>query len=123
MKWGFVIHKVIIINFNKLKEELIDGNITFPSKFNLEVSNDFKTLPIMYWVTNMHKTPTRARFLVSSIKCSKKTLSKSVTKAFELIFKQIQSFHEKSLYYSDYKIFWVVENSKPVIDRLYQNKH
>ena len=77
----------------------------------------------MYCLTKMHKTPTRARFIVSFRKCSKRSLSKSVAKAFELIFKQIQSFHERSLYYSDYKIFWVVENSKPVIDRLDQNKH
>ena len=41
-----------------------------------------------------------------------------VTKAFKLNFKQIQNFHEKSHFYSDYEKFWVVENSKPVIDRL-----
>ena len=31
---------------------------------------------------------------------------------------EIPSFHEKSDFYSDYKRFWVVENFKPVIDRL-----
>ena len=39
---------------------------------------------------------------------------------FKLIFKQIQSFHEKPDFYSNYKKFWVVENSKPVIDKLDQ---
>ena len=32
---------------NKLKEEVIDDNITLSSKFESEVQNDFKTLPIM----------------------------------------------------------------------------
>ena len=55
-------------------------------------------------------------FIVASRKCS----TKAVTKVFKLIFKQTQSFHEKSHFYSDVKKFWVVGNSKHVIDRLDQ---
>ena len=66
----------------------------------------------------MHKTSTGARFIVACRKWSTKALSKAVTKAFKLIFKQIQIFHENSHFYSDYKKFWVVENSKRAIDRL-----
>ena len=33
---------------NKLKEEAIHDDITFPSKFDSEVENYYKTLPIMY---------------------------------------------------------------------------
>ena len=43
-------------------------------------------------------------------------MSKAVTKVFKLIFKKIQSFHEKSHFYFDSKKFWVVENSKSVSD-------
>ena len=68
----------------------------------------------------MHKTPTGATFLVATRKCSSKVKPKSATKAFKLILKQIQSFHEKSHFYSDCKKFWVVENSKPLIDSLDQ---
>ena len=56
----------------------------------------------------------------TSRKCSIKVLSKAVTKAFKLVLSQIQSFHEKSHFYFVYKKFRVVENSKPVIDRLDQ---
>ena len=55
----------------------------------------------------MHKTPNGARFIVASRKCITKT-SKS--------FKLSLSIH----FYLDYKMLWVVENSKPVIDRLDQ---
>ena len=40
---------------NKLKEEVIDDNITLSSKLNLEHQNDFKTLPIMYWFPDWSK--------------------------------------------------------------------
>ena len=80
---------------NKLKREAINDNFTFSSKFNLEVQNDFKTLPIIYWLLKIGKTSTRAKCIVTSKKCSAKALSDSNIKAFQLTLKQIQSFHEK----------------------------
>ena len=66
----------------------------------------------------MHYTPSRARFIVSSAKCSSKPLSRIVSNTFKLIFNQIQSFHKKSTFYKNYNRFWVINNSKPLIDKL-----
>ena len=84
-----MVHKVILtnlmktyINVNKLNEEVTDYNITLPSKFDLEVKNGFKTLITMYWLPKIHKTPTGARFIDTSRKCSIKALSKTVTQKF-----------------------------------------
>ena len=71
---------------NKLKEDLIDDNITFSSKFNLETQNGFKTLPIMNRLPKMHKTSTGTSFIVASKRCSTKTLSKGVTNTLKLTF-------------------------------------
>ena len=43
----------------------------------------------MYWFPEMCKNPTGARFNIAVRKCSSKTLSRTVAKAFKLIFKQI----------------------------------
>ena len=64
----------------------------------------------MYWLPKIHKRPTGARFIVAFRKCSTKALSNASTKSFELIFKQIQSFHKKSHFTS----------FKPVTDRMNQ---
>ena len=72
----------------------------------------------MYWIPKMHKTPIGSRFIVASSKCSTKRLSKAVSKAFKLIFEQVKNFHDKSTFYSNYKKFWVVNNSFPVIEKL-----
>ena len=105
---------------NKLKEEVIDDVITPSRKFDLELQYDFETLPIKYWLPKLHMAPTGASFIVAFRTCSTKALSKAVIKSFKLISKQIHSFQEKLHLYSDYKRFCVVENSKPVIDRLDQ---
>ena len=72
----------------------------------------------------MHYTPSRARFIVASSSCSTKPISKLVSVIFKKIFHQIQSFHDKSYFYKNYNKFWVIENSKPVLERLEKiNKH
>ena len=35
-----------------------------------------------------------------------------------MIFAHIESFHNKSKFYSNFKMFWVVQNSFPIIDKL-----
>ena len=47
----------------------------------------------------------RARFLIAAPKCSVKPLSKAVLK---LIYKQIETHHSKSHYFSGVKSFWLV---------------
>ena len=76
-----------------------------------------KPLPIMYWTPKMHKEAIGARFIVVSKKCSKKLISKVVSKAFQLIFHQIQSFYDKSYFYFSFKQFWAIENSKPFLEK------
>ena len=87
-------------------------------RFGLTIEEGQKTLPIMYWIPKMHYTPSRARFIVSSAKCSTKPISRLVSNAFKLIFNQIQNFHAESKFYKNYNRFWVINNSKPLIERL-----
>ena len=68
----------------------------------------------------MHKTLTGASFIAESRKRSTKALLKAVKKLSNQYLIKIQSFCEKSHLYSDYKKFWVVKNSKPIIGRLSQ---
>ena len=100
------------------KEEIIQNNIEICEQFGLTVDNQQKTLPIMYWIPKMHKKPTGKRFIVASSKCSTKPLAKVISKIFKLIFNQINNFHDKSTFYNNYKRFWVVQNSEPVINKL-----
>ena len=96
----------------------IINNLLLCEKYGLEVSETNKTLPLMYWMPKMHYSPSRARFIVASSNCSSKPLSRVVSMVFKLIFHQVQSFHRKSTFYKNYNRFWVIENSKPIIEKL-----
>lgn len=98
--------------------ELINDDIILCERYGLKLEEVQKTLPIMYWTPKMHYTPSRARFIVSSAKCSTKPISRVVSNAFKLIFQQIQNFHDKSKFYKNYNRFWVINNSKPLLEKL-----
>ena len=41
-----------------------------------------------------------------------------MSNAFKLIFNQIKNFHDKSKFYKNYNRFWVINNSKPLLEKL-----
>ena len=88
--------------------DIVNENVELCKRYNLDLEDRQKTLPIMYWTPKMHYNPSRARFIVSSAKCSTKPLSRIISKTFKLIFNQIQSFHDKSKFCKNYNRFWVI---------------
>ena len=99
-------------------KNIIIDNIKLCNKFDLDVNEKQQELPFMYWLPKKHKQPCGARFIVASSSCSTKPLSKIISKIFKLIYTQIENFHSKSKFYSNYNLFWVVNNSKNIIDKL-----
>ena len=105
---------------NISSEDIINRNVNDLSKlFGItDAKEDNHCLPRMYWLPKMHKNPTKARFIVAAPKCSVKPLSKTVTSVFKLFFKQIESYNNKSKFFSGVNTFWVIQNNKPVTDAI-----
>ena len=100
---------------NKTVSEVIFENSEYTKRLGMETEEEDETLPIMYWTPKMHKTPSGARYIIASKTCSTKKISKSVSNAFKVIMKQIENFHHKNTFYTQYKKYWVVQNSIQVI--------
>ena len=86
--------------------------------FNIKVPDEMHTLPDIYWLPKLHKTPTKARFIIASKKCSLKKLSKDLTSIFKLTYDQIERYNLKASTFSGIKTFWVIQNSSPVLSAL-----
>ena len=98
--------------------DIINDNSMLCEKFGLKLEERLKSLPFMYWLPKMHYSPPRCRFIVASSSCSTKPLSSLASTIFKHIFNQVRNFHHKSTFYKNYNRFWVIENSKPVIEKL-----
>ena len=99
-------------------EEIISESKDYAKKLGLNIDDKDLELPSMYWMPKMHKSPSGSRFIIASKHCSTKPISKAVSSAFKLIFKQVESFHQKAKFLSNYNKFWVLQNSDPVISIL-----
>lgn len=99
-------------NKEKIVKEHVD---TLSKEFNLTVPEQSKTLPHIYWLPKLHKTPIKFRFIIAAPDCSIKPLTQTVTKLFKLFYKQIERYNEKTYYYSSINSFWVIDNNKKVL--------
>ena len=51
----------------------------------IELSDDDKKLPYLYWTPKLHKSPVKHRFIAGSSKCTTKQLSSLSTKILTVI--------------------------------------
>ena len=76
-------------------EEIIQPNIRSCKKFDLNIKELDKSLPIMYWLPKIHKTLVGVRLIVASYYCSTSPLSDTISKIFKMIFDTVKGFHKK----------------------------
>ena len=101
---------------NRDVNELIDKDChKLKETFNLTVGDESKKLPHIYWTPKLHKNPIKFRFIIAAPDCSIKPLSKAITKIFRLFYRQVETYNAKSLFYSQVKTFWVIQNNEHVI--------
>ena len=107
------------LQINKNPDNIINNHANvLKKKFNISIDNDNKKLPHMYWLPKLHKIPSKSRFIVAATNCSVKPLSKAVTAALKLLYKQIESYHQKSFYFSGVKSFWPIQDNSSVIKNI-----
>ena len=66
-------------------EDIVNTHDTFLKSLGIELSDDDKRLPNLYWTPKLHKSPVKHRFIVGSSKCTTKQLSRLLTKILTVI--------------------------------------
>ena len=61
-------------------EDIVNTHDTFIKSLGIELSDNDKRLPYLYWTPKLHKSPLKHRFIASSSKCATKQLSRLLTK-------------------------------------------
>ena len=98
--------------------EIIHDDLLVTDRLKLKAEEKNEILPSMYWMPKMHKNPTGQRFIIASKFCSTKPLSRTISSVFNLIYSQMENFHLKAKFLSNYNKFWVLKNVTPVTNIL-----
>ena len=65
------------------------------NNYGIKLNSKIEGLPLMYCISNMHKNPVRSRFIIASLKCTLKPLSKNITVLFKVFYKKLKSTIQK----------------------------
>jgi hypothetical protein len=79
-------------------------------------ADKFNSLPFIYMTPKFHKTPIKFRFIVASNNCSTKPLSNAISKALKQVRLKRMYYCEKLYQYDGINRYWIIDNSKPILD-------
>ena len=103
------------ILFSAGERDILDSHIQFMAKIGISPDKVHESLPSMYWLPKLHKTPYKARFIANSSSCSTTPLSKLLTSGLQLIKNGIIKYSEKVSENTGKNVFWSVKNSGEVL--------
>lgn len=108
----------IYIKATKAVDKTVSHNILFlQNKFNPKVTDTNKKLPNIYWTLKLHKTFTKARFIIAAPKWPVKPLPKAFTVLIKPTYKRIENYNKKTQYHFGFKTFWPVQNIYQLINQ------
>ena len=84
---------------------------TFMKSLGIELSDDDKRLPYLYWTLKLHKSPVKHRFIAGSSKCATKQLSSLLTKIFTVIKSGLEKYCSIKTSHTGVNNMWILKNS------------
>ena len=89
-----------------------------PLKFSENVKDRQDKLHTMYWLSTLHKNPYKVRFIANSCSFTTTELSKLLTSCLTTVKTHVIKYCEKVNERSGKNLFWSIENSGEVINKL-----
>ena len=100
------------ISCDESEQEIITNHISFLLKYNIVPKGEEHSLPFLYWLPKLHKTPYGSRFIAASSKCTTKTLSVLLTRGLEKVEQYMKNRSSIILKNSGINNMWILRNSQ-----------
>ena len=99
-------------------EDIVNTPDTFMKSFGIELSDDDKRLPYLYWTPKLHKSPVKHRFIAGSSKCTTKQLSSLLTKILTVIKTGLEKYCSIKTSHTGVNNMWILKNSTNLLSSL-----
>ena len=88
---------------------------TLEDVFDIKLQQKEKSLPQIYWIPKLHKTPYKARFIEGSSSCTTTRLSKLITECLKLVRTHCTAYCKTIRVRTGVNCMWIINNSLDVI--------
>ena len=100
--------------------EILQSHCKFIESVGLEMSEENKNHPYLYWTPKLHKVPFKHPFIAGSSKCATKDLSCLLTKVLTTVKDGLIRCNNTKTSYSGVNSMWIVKNSTSLLSSLDQ---
>ena len=101
-------------------DEILKSHCKFIESVGLEMSEEDKNLPYLYWTPKLHKVPFKHCFIAGSSKCTTKDLSCLLTKVLTTIKDGLIKYNSTETSCNGVNSMWIVKNSTSLLSSLDQ---
>ena len=99
-------------------EDIVNTHDTFMKSLGIELSDDDKRLPYLYWTPKLHKSPVKHRFIADSSKCTTKQLSSLLTKILTVIKTGLEKYRSIKTSHTGVNNMWILKSSTNLLSSL-----
>ena len=99
-------------------EDIVNTHNTFMKSLGIELSDDDKKLPYLYWTPKLHKSPVKHHFIAGSSKCTTKELSSLLTKILTVIKNGLEKYCSIKTSHTGVNNIWILKNSTNLLSSL-----
>ena len=99
-------------------EDIVNTHNSFIKSLGIELSDDDKRLPDLYWTPKLHKSPVKHCFIAGSSKCTTKHLSSLLTKILTVIKTGLEKYCGIKTSHTGVNNMWILKNSTNLLSSL-----
>ena len=100
------------------KTYIVNSHDTFMKSLGIELSDDDKRLPYLYWTLKLHKSPVKHHFIAGYSKCTTKQLSSLLTKILTVIKTGLEKYYSRKTSHTGVNNMWILKNSTNLLSSL-----
>ena len=98
--------------------DIVNARDTFMKSHVIELSDDDKRSPYLYWTPQLYKSPVKHRFIAGSSKCTTKELSSLLTKILTVIKTGQEKYCGIKTNHTGVNYMWIIKNSTNLLSSL-----
>ena len=99
-------------------EDIVNTHDTFMTSLGIELSEENKRLPYLYWTPKLHKSPVKHLFIAGFSKCTTKQLSSLLTKILTVIKTALEKHGSIKTSHTGVNNMWILKNSTNLLSSL-----
>ena len=99
-------------------EDIVNTRDTFMKSLGIELSEEDKRLPYLYWTLKLHKSPLKHCFIAGSCECTTKQFSSLLTKILTVIKTGQENYCGIKTSHTGVNNMWILKNSTNLLSSL-----